>query len=975
MNFRSMVQSNSTEGCAIAITADLGCGLSEARKAACVKLWSIRRPSIRQWAIWLVIAGLSAAALVCALLIRDFYQHERRAVEAATLHTAGALIQAVDGEFAGARASLLALAASPSLDNNGNLADFHTQMRAALADHPDLMAVLFDGAGRPLLHSKLGILPPSSQVPALPPESPPAVAPPGSPASHPGGGPAPAPAEPGPLAQPSGPQPASAGARHTPQLAPSGLWTDPLSGQAVVALGLPLAAHDAHGHTRRARQLALYLRPQRFAYLLEQHDLPAPHITVVLDRSGRIVARAPPVANFIGLHAPAALRAQVREVPAGLVTTRSLHGVPLVFAFSRSANTGWTVAIGQPLALWRALLWQSIRRAAGLTGLVFVLAVLGAWIASRRIAAAISALVEPALALGRGEAVRVPELGLREAQTVGEALEQTAHLIHERTAQRDQAERGERELRELKQALESKERLVRGIFEQAPDTMLLLAEDGRILNANPEAERKFGYSHEQLLGMTMEALMPAEQRARHAAQRQHYQGAPERRAMGAAVELQGERADGSRFPVEVMLSPLPTPEGLRVIATVRDISSRRQAEAQVRTLNKRLALATEAGGVGVWEDDLVHETCWCDSRTAALFQLDRDGPVKRWWQRIDPADAARVRGQFDTAVREHRPFVTEYAAILGDGSRHVLRMHATPSYDRIGRPERMTGISWDVTEVRQNEQALRAALRDKEILLKELYHRVKNNLQIVSSLLNLQARNLADASARAGLLESAARVRAIALVHEKLYQSGNLTSIALDGYLADLCQQLRHAANAPQRGIRFELALAPIEATLESCVPLGLILNELIMNSLQHAFPDGRAGQVTVRLQRLDGDQVELTVQDNGIGLPAEPKAERPSLGLTLVEALARQLNASLSTRNANGACTTLVFPIGAASVSASTARQEPAPREPVLDGTAVRGPAVHEPAPRAPVACDPMVRDLVAGDPVMLAPIPYQQA
>lgn len=222
----------------------------------------------------------------------------------------------------------------------------------------------------------------------------------------------------------------------------------------------------------------------------------------------------------------------------------------------------------------------------------------------------------------------------------------------------------------------------------------------------------------------------------------------------------------------------------------------------------------------------------------------------------------------------------------------------------------------DVSAGWEQEEALREALEDKSTLLKELYHRVKNNLQLIISLFNLQARTLRDGRAQRALSEAANRVRAMSLVHERLYQSRTLGTICLDAYVGELCDQLASAGAAGRRGISLELEVAPIEGGLDLAVPLGLLLNELVSNSLKHAFPDGRRGTIRVRLAPqvgegadAKGELLRLTVHDDGIGLPSEAERTSPqTLGLRLVAALSEQLHATLVLENRNGACVTLLI-------------------------------------------------------------------
>jgi PAS domain S-box-containing protein len=239
----------------------------------------------------------------------------------------------------------------------------------------------------------------------------------------------------------------------------------------------------------------------------------------------------------------------------------------------------------------------------------------------------------------------------------------------------------------------------------------------------------------------------------------------------------------------------------------------------------------------------------------------------------------------------------------------------------------------DMTESWERDEALRRTLADKNTLLKELYHRVKNNLQMIISMFNLQVRTLSDNQARQALLEAAGRVRAMALVHERLYQSRTLSSIALNDYMIELCEQLARAASAAQRGIAVRVEAEPVQVGLDVAVPLGLLLNELVSNSLEHAFPEGRGGHILVRVARNQddtrGDQQSgtmcLTVGDDGVGLPLGfDRTSMHTLGLKLVSALSEQLRARFLIENQNhgGVLATLTF---SAPDAAAFARQREA--------------------------------------------------
>jgi two-component sensor histidine kinase len=196
-------------------------------------------------------------------------------------------------------------------------------------------------------------------------------------------------------------------------------------------------------------------------------------------------------------------------------------------------------------------------------------------------------------------------------------------------------------------------------------------------------------------------------------------------------------------------------------------------------------------------------------------------------------------------------------------------------------------------EVLRSEEAIRASLREKETLLKEIHHRVKNNLQVIASLLRLQARYLKDDESRAIFEESQNRVHSISLVHEKLYRADDLARIDFNDYLVTLTRGLTDSWGSGS-SIQVNVQAEGVQLTVDTAIPCGLIVTELVTNALKHAFPNGSRGAILVAAQNRDGCMT-LTVQDDGRGLPEKIDFRKSgSLGLELVNSLVRQLGAKL---------------------------------------------------------------------------------
>ncbi|MBZ5604620.1 MAG: response regulator [Acidobacteriia bacterium] len=211
-------------------------------------------------------------------------------------------------------------------------------------------------------------------------------------------------------------------------------------------------------------------------------------------------------------------------------------------------------------------------------------------------------------------------------------------------------------------------------------------------------------------------------------------------------------------------------------------------------------------------------------------------------------------------------------------------------------------------DLKRERDRIAASLAEKEVLLKEVHHRVKNNLQVIASLLRLQADSLPDPVPAAALRESQNRVESMALVHEQLYHTRDLREINLAEHVALLAQNLFHIYGDPAR-LSYTVAVEATPLGVDQAIPASLILNELISNSLKHAFPDGRAGAVRIEGGR-SGGCISMAVSDNGAGIPAHVDLARSkSLGLEIVRILTRQLKGSFEVERGNGTSFRIHFP------------------------------------------------------------------
>lgn len=219
----------------------------------------------------------------------------------------------------------------------------------------------------------------------------------------------------------------------------------------------------------------------------------------------------------------------------------------------------------------------------------------------------------------------------------------------------------------------------------------------------------------------------------------------------------------------------------------------------------------------------------------------------------------------------------------------------SPLLEPDGAIRKVLWIARDVTERKQAEEEIKAALAEKEILLKEIYHRVNNNLQIIISLLKLQAGYIADRETRELFQQNRNRITSMAIIHEMLYQAENLANIDFPRYVRKLADYLCYQYSVNPAAIRLEQDIEGIRLNLNTAIPCGLIVNELLSNCLSHCFPEGTEGIIRITMRRSATNEIKLTIENNGISFPEDLSAQDPpSFGLELIHTLARQLGGEL---------------------------------------------------------------------------------
>jgi two-component sensor histidine kinase len=215
-------------------------------------------------------------------------------------------------------------------------------------------------------------------------------------------------------------------------------------------------------------------------------------------------------------------------------------------------------------------------------------------------------------------------------------------------------------------------------------------------------------------------------------------------------------------------------------------------------------------------------------------------------------------------------------------------------------------------EIRERDRLLQSSLQEKDLLLREIHHRVKNNLQIVTSLLNLRAASLRNAQAQRAMREAQLGIKALALVHRKLYERIDLKLVSLDELLEELCPLVHDLSGDLSHRVTLSISLDQMVVVADQATPLALLTTELLTNAAKHAFPDDRRGTIDVRLERMPEGKARLIIADDGVGIPEQAPGEpevASGMGARLVQMFARQVGGELTTETGDwGTRTTLVF-------------------------------------------------------------------
>ncbi len=448
--------------------------------------------------------------------------------------------------------------------------------------------------------------------------------------------------------------------------------------------------------------------------------------------------------------------------------------------------------------------------------------------------------------------------------------------------------------KKYEQEISEKNELFRLVVNNSPSGIFTVDDCFRLTYLNDKAAEIIGGKKEEIIGEDFRQFLDQESVAlvvERYHKRQSGEDVPPR------YEFNVARKDGEKRLVEIVSGVLKAPGGkVQTIAHIRDITEHREMEKQIKESENRYKNLVEKARIGILIDDREGNFIYFNDTLCEIFGYQQDElKTKTILTLVHPEDQEkvinlhkkRVAGKKAKSSYEFKGVKKDGAVIFCEVDAVVLRKKG----DIIGTRSYIR----DITESKKDKQRIEDSLREKEVLLREIHHRVKNNMQVISSLLSLQSKDIEEENILKIFKESQRRIRTMAMVHEKLYGSEDLSKVDFSKYISSLVQYLFHSFGIDSEKISIKQDVKKIFLDINTAIPVGLLTNELISNSLKHAFPEGGKGEVEVSMERRDDGKIRLMVSDNGVGIEDELDLNKiGSFGLQLVKMLTEQLHGDI---------------------------------------------------------------------------------
>jgi PAS domain S-box-containing protein len=468
------------------------------------------------------------------------------------------------------------------------------------------------------------------------------------------------------------------------------------------------------------------------------------------------------------------------------------------------------------------------------------------------------------------------------------------------------------ERKKAEDQIRASEERYRAIYNQAFIGIAQVSIEGEFMQVNEQLCHIMGYSKEELIGKTFMEITHDDNMEESIRYRTLLLDG---RIENFTLEKKYIHKSGSIIHANLTSSLVRNSEGEPdyFVSVFQDITERRRTEEKIEMQAAKLNAIIESSSHLIWTVDR-------DIRLTS-FNKNYSDVIYSNYGLKPHVGMSLVEGEMVTDQEYNDFWLKKYQLAFGGEPQHFeTRMtdrngkegwretYLNPIYGPDNRITEVSGIGHDITEKKQSEEKIKQSLKEKEVLLKEVHHRVKNNLQVISSILNLQSSYIKDVNTLNLLKESQNRIKSMAFIHESLYQTKDFTSINFSEYIVNLSKNLVHSYSSYDNDIELRLDIEDVFLNLDLAIPCGLIINELVSNSLKYAFLADDEGEIVVGLH-VKGDNLELVISDNGVGLPKHiDYRNTESLGLQLVVTLVDQLNGTIKLDNRKGTKYTITF-------------------------------------------------------------------
>ncbi len=375
------------------------------------------------------------------------------------------------------------------------------------------------------------------------------------------------------------------------------------------------------------------------------------------------------------------------------------------------------------------------------------------------------------------------------------------------------------------------------------------------------------------------------------------------------AEVKNKAKDGSFYWVDTVINPIIDVDGkIANYLSVRYlITERKELEFNLLQITNKFVLASQAAGIGVWTMDFdTQEVSW-DIQIQGISELGFfKGSFESWLQFLHPLDREEVAQTLNPENLQAPELEVEARVISNEGVLYHINLKASIE-TREGKSKRAIGLTWDVSREKKVQQNLEEALEDREVMYKELHHRIKNNLQMVNSLLYIRGTHTKNDELREFIKDTSTKINSISAIHEKLLQLSPMNQLKINDYLVTLCDNIVKTYSDKKRTFTLDINVVAELFDVDTALNIGLIVNEILSNTIKYAYPE-EGGLIVVSLHRQE-DIYVLRAMDKGIGISDEKRANlKSSYGMQLIELFVRQIDGKMKIQHQNGTSYTIRF-------------------------------------------------------------------